>query len=65
MEVSHFTVHQMMWRNEIARYHKAGFSGMTVAFVDYISELEYFAQEVLPRLERLGVRLPRLVGQEV
>ena len=51
--------------NEIARYHKAGFSGMTVAFVDYISELEYFAEEVLPRLERLGVRLPRLVGQEV
>ena len=38
---------------------------MTVAFVDYISELEYFAEEVLPRLERLGVRLPRLVGQEV
>ena len=36
--------------NEIARYHKAGFSGMTVAFVDYISELEYFAQEVLPDL---------------
>ena len=46
--------------NEIARYHEAGFSGMTVAFVDYIKELDYFAQEVLPRLERMGIRAPRL-----
>jgi alkanesulfonate monooxygenase SsuD/methylene tetrahydromethanopterin reductase-like flavin-dependent oxidoreductase (luciferase family) len=45
--------------DEIERYAKARFSGMTVSFVDYIGELEYFAQEVLPRLERKGVRLPR------
>jgi FMNH2-dependent dimethyl sulfone monooxygenase len=31
---------------------------MTLAFVDYVSELEYFAAEVLPRLEAMGVRLP-------
>ena len=43
---------------EIKRYHDAGFAGMTLAFVDYVSELEYFAQEVLPRLEAMGVRLP-------
>lgn len=47
---------------EIARYAKAGFDGMTLAFVDYAGELEYFVQEVLPRLERLGVRDPLLAG---
>ena len=45
--------------DEIERFAKAGFSGMTLAFVDYIGELEYFAAEVLPRLEKKGVRLPR------
>ncbi|WP_042348013.1 LLM class flavin-dependent oxidoreductase [Bacillus massiliigorillae] len=51
--------------NEIRKFHEAGFSGMTLAFVDYVSELEYFAQEVLPRLERMGIRLPRLLKQEI
>ncbi|MGJ3509911.1 LLM class flavin-dependent oxidoreductase [Enemella sp. A6] len=37
----------------------AGFGGITMAFVDYIGELEYFAQEVLPRLEAKGLRAPR------
>lgn len=41
---------------EIARYATAGFSGMTLAFLDYAAELPGFADEVLPRLERLGVR---------
>ncbi|MCD2185781.1 LLM class flavin-dependent oxidoreductase [Actinomycetospora soli] len=41
---------------EIARYAKAGFAGMTLAFLDYVAELPYVAQEVFPRLERLGVR---------
>lgn len=41
---------------EIKRFHDAGFAGMTVSFVDYAAELPYFAEEVLPRLERLGVR---------
>jgi hypothetical protein len=31
---------------------------MTLSFVDYVSELEYFAQEVLPRLEAKGIRVP-------
>lgn len=44
---------------EIARFAAAGFSGMTVAFADYVGELPYFAEEVLPRLEALGVRRPR------
>jgi FMNH2-dependent dimethyl sulfone monooxygenase len=45
--------------NEIKRFWDAGFGGMTVSFVDYVGELEYFAQEVLPRLEAMGVREPR------
>lgn len=43
----------------IAALHKAGFGGMTLAFLNYADELPYFAQEVLPRLEKMGVRLPR------
>ncbi|MCW4465308.1 LLM class flavin-dependent oxidoreductase [Glutamicibacter sp. MNS18] len=45
--------------DQIAALHEAGFAGMTLAFVDYVSELEYFGDEVLPRLEARGVRLPR------
>ena len=33
--------------------------GMTLAFLNYADELPYFAQEVLPRLEKMGIRLPR------
>ena len=42
----------------IAGVHAAGFDGMTLAFVDYAGELPYFAAEVLPRLEAMGVRFP-------
>ena len=45
--------------SEITRFANAGFAGMTLSFVDYTKELEYFAQEVLPRLEANGVRKPR------
>jgi len=41
---------------EFARLHKAGFSGVAIGFVNYLQELPYFAQEVIPRLERMGVR---------
>lgn len=44
--------------DEIERFHRAGFGGMTLSFVDYVSELAYFAQEVLPRLEAKGIRVP-------
>ena len=44
---------------EMVRFRDAGFGGMTLSFVDYVGELEFFAQEVLPRLERLGARRPR------
>jgi len=45
--------------DELERYYKAGFGGMSLAFMHYANELPYFAQEVLPRLEKKGVRLPR------
>ena len=42
--------------DEMARMSATGLAGCTVAFVDYLKEIPYFVQEVLPRLERLGVR---------
>jgi alkanesulfonate monooxygenase SsuD/methylene tetrahydromethanopterin reductase-like flavin-dependent oxidoreductase (luciferase family) len=41
---------------EFTRLHGVGFNGLALNFVDYLAELPYFAQEVLPRLERLGLR---------
>jgi FMNH2-dependent dimethyl sulfone monooxygenase len=36
----------------------AGFSGVAMGFVNYLAEFPYFRDEVLPRLERAGVRVP-------
>jgi FMNH2-dependent dimethyl sulfone monooxygenase len=36
----------------------AGFYGIAISFVNYLEELPYFRDEVLPRLERLGLRTP-------
>jgi alkanesulfonate monooxygenase SsuD/methylene tetrahydromethanopterin reductase-like flavin-dependent oxidoreductase (luciferase family) len=41
---------------ELARLHAAGFDGLALNFANYLAELPYFAQEVLPRLERLKLR---------
>src|SRR5262249_25438253 len=41
---------------EFTRLRAAGLDGLAVSFVDYLKELPYFAGEVLPRLERLGLR---------
>ena len=43
---------------ELYRLHRAGFDGAALDFVNYLDELPYFAQEVIPRLERLGARKP-------
>ncbi len=43
---------------EMARMHAAGLAGCSVAFLDYLQEIPYFVAEVLPRLERMGLRLP-------
>jgi alkanesulfonate monooxygenase SsuD/methylene tetrahydromethanopterin reductase-like flavin-dependent oxidoreductase (luciferase family) len=42
----------------LSRLHAAGCDGLALNFVDYLAELPYFVAEVLPRLERLGLRVP-------
>jgi dimethylsulfone monooxygenase len=41
---------------ELSRLRSAGLDGLALNFVDYLKELPYFAAEVLPRLERFGLR---------
>jgi alkanesulfonate monooxygenase SsuD/methylene tetrahydromethanopterin reductase-like flavin-dependent oxidoreductase (luciferase family) len=40
----------------LAAYAEAGLRGMVLALVNFNEELPFFAAEVLPRLERLGLR---------
>jgi alkanesulfonate monooxygenase SsuD/methylene tetrahydromethanopterin reductase-like flavin-dependent oxidoreductase (luciferase family) len=42
----------------LAEISAAGFNGIAISFVNYLNELPYFRDEVLPRLERLGIRTP-------
>ena len=44
--------------SELARIADAGFVGIGFSLFDYLGELRYLREEVLPRLERLGVRTP-------
>ena len=44
--------------NQLAALVQAGLRGIAVSFVNYADELPYFVAEVLPRLERMGVRVP-------
>jgi FMNH2-dependent dimethyl sulfone monooxygenase len=37
----------------------AGLTGIAISFVNYIDELPFFCDEVLPRLERAGIRAAR------
>ncbi len=43
---------------EFKRISDYGFDGVAIGFVNFLDELPYFCQEVLPRLERLGLREP-------
>jgi FMNH2-dependent dimethyl sulfone monooxygenase len=43
---------------ELGRIHEAGFDGVAIDFINYLNELPYFVQEVIPRLERMGIRRP-------
>lgn len=45
--------------NALAKISEAGFTGIGVSLVNYADEFPYFRDEVLPRLERLGLRKPR------
>jgi dimethylsulfone monooxygenase len=44
--------------DELDAISKAGMRGIALSFVNYLDELPYFCDEVLPRLARLGVRAP-------
>jgi dimethylsulfone monooxygenase len=41
---------------QLAQLAEAGLRGIGISFVNYLDELPYFCDEVLPRLERLGLR---------
>jgi alkanesulfonate monooxygenase SsuD/methylene tetrahydromethanopterin reductase-like flavin-dependent oxidoreductase (luciferase family) len=41
---------------ELLRLHQVGFDGLVLNFLNYLDELPYFVQEVLPRLKSAGVR---------
>jgi hypothetical protein len=40
----------------MAKMSAAGFAGFAFSFVNYNDEFPFFRNEVLPRLERLGLR---------
>jgi alkanesulfonate monooxygenase SsuD/methylene tetrahydromethanopterin reductase-like flavin-dependent oxidoreductase (luciferase family) len=42
----------------LTQVHSAGFSGCGLSFVNPADEFPYFQQEVLPRLEQMGLRRP-------
>ncbi len=41
---------------DLAALSRAGLDGIGISFVNYLEELPYFCAEVLPRLERMGLR---------
>jgi alkanesulfonate monooxygenase SsuD/methylene tetrahydromethanopterin reductase-like flavin-dependent oxidoreductase (luciferase family) len=41
---------------QLADLSSAGLTGIAVSGVNYLEELPFFCDEVLPRLQRLGVR---------
>jgi len=41
---------------EFANHSRAGFRGLAVSFVNYLKDVPYFCDEVLPRLARMGLR---------
>lgn len=41
---------------ELKMISDIGYDGMAASFVNYAEEFPYFRDEVLPRLERLGLR---------
>jgi len=44
--------------DEMEKITDAGFAGTTLSFVDYAKEFPFFRDEVIPRLERKGLRQP-------
>lgn len=42
----------------LIEFHDAGYDGLAIGFVNYLTELPYFIEAVMPRLERFGLRQP-------
>ena len=42
----------------LTEFRDAGYDGLAISFVNYLTELPYFIEAVIPRLERLGLRQP-------
>ena len=49
---------------QLAAMAAAGIRGMALNFVNHLAELPYFLAEVLPRLERLGLRTAHATARE-
>lgn len=47
---------------KLGQIHASGIDGVVFHFVNYLNELPYFVQEVIPRLERMGIRRPVTPG---
>jgi dimethylsulfone monooxygenase len=47
---------------EMIEMSDAGLAGASICFIDFLQAMPYFIQEVLPRLERAGLREPEHVG---
>jgi alkanesulfonate monooxygenase SsuD/methylene tetrahydromethanopterin reductase-like flavin-dependent oxidoreductase (luciferase family) len=43
---------------QLQQLHEAGFDAFAFSFVNYLDEFPYFRDEVLPRLEKAGLRAP-------
>ena len=47
----------------LAELSTAGLNGIAISFINYLDEMPFFCDEVLPRLERLGLRETRRQAQ--
>jgi FMNH2-dependent dimethyl sulfone monooxygenase len=49
----------------LAEVSGTGLSGIGISFINYLDELPFFCEEVLPRLERLGLREPKRARAQI
>ena len=47
--------------SEMAKLQAIGLAGSSMTFVNYLDEMPFFLQEVLPRMERVGLRTPHRI----
>ena len=51
-------MHRTERAQQLIDLSRAGLTGVALSLVNYIAELPYFCDEVMPRLERAGIRAP-------